>query len=152
MTTVPPNLNPAISYHYLQDTSLSNTTYDHTIEQRSVHTDHDEYEVIAQATCTSRAIATRQNGWIYAVRRRCNYRNSWTCRKLCTALYLTLSDQQTSRKKWKSIGAVHVYSPRPSSTPGTATKPSLGFKVLWLDSLDTETKCGPNFCCCMALL
>ena len=127
--------------------------HDHTIEQRSVNTNHDEYEVLAQSICTGKAIAMGQNGWIYAVRRLCyNFKNTKTCRQVCSNPYLRWMDRQTMRQKWTCIGAFHVYSPRPSSAPSTADKPSMGFKVLWNEKQDTDPRCGPNFCCCMALL
>ena len=135
----------------VQDTSLVDATSDHIIEERSANK-HDDYEVIAQATCTSRAIALAQNGWIYAVRRLCRYKSQETCQQLCTAPALRSSDRQTSGLKWKSIGALHIYASTQSSAPSTVTNPSIGFKVQWRDNYDTVSRCGPNFCCCMALL
>ena len=137
--------------YFLQEYSPANTNeYDHNIEERSVGSPHDEYEILAQATCTSISIANGVSGFTYAIRRFCYGRVHYThnCQRLCTNPIGSATDQQTKHLKWRSIGGIHVYTPRPSSTPGTVQRANLGLKVLWVKDYDTNTKCGPNFCCC----
>ena len=133
----------------LQDYLPSN--YSHNIEERSTNAPHDEYEVIAQAICTSMAIARGENGWTYAVRRVClldDPRVFKNCIEVCTMwLGLQYGDPQNRGLKWKCSGALHVFTHRPSSAPSSATQPSVGLKVLWTPGYETVF-CGPNFCCC----
>ena len=119
---------------------------------RSIRGRHDEYEVIAQATCTSIAIAKGQNSWTYAVRRFCSQNHLDNCQDLCTASPLVNYDHQTKSHRWTSIGALHVYTHQPPSTPSTVNEPSIGLKVLWVPDYEIQPHCGPNFCCCAALI
>ena len=122
----------------------------HSIEERSVKgSGPNQYETLAMMTCTSMAIKNGVSGWTYTIPRNCRYNNMDTCNKLCTSRKVTTADPQTRRGKWKSIGAVHVYKPRPSSNPPSTIKhASIGLKVQWFPSFEHHFRCGPNFCCC----
>ena len=124
---------------------------EHSIEKRSAGGSHSEYETIAQGLCMSMTIKNGQQGCTFAVRRRC-YRNKETCSDLCTANKLVTKDQQYGRRKWRAIGAVHVYMPRPHSYKSTVTHPSIGLKALWHNDYQNKRGCGPNYCCCFVQL
>lgn len=124
----------------------------HSIEERRAYGSHSEYETIAQGLCMSMTIKNGQQGCTFAVRRRCFYRSKETCNDLCTANKLVTKDQQYSRRKWRAIGAVHVYMPRPHSYKSTVTHPSIGLKTLWHNDIQNERRCGPNYCCCFVQL
>lgn len=134
--------------HIIQEfTPANDIDNEHSIEGRSTHATHDEYEVLAQATCTNIAIARGESGWIYAVRRHCGGHHYQNCKALCLTPHVSHADHETRYRKWKSIGGIHVYAPRPTSA---TYRPYLGLKVLWIDTYDQNTRCGPNFCCCFA--
>ena len=125
---------------------------DHSIEERSARAVHDEYETVAQMTCTSEAIKIGQSGWIYAVRRECRIGIA-SCIPLCGIPLMIMSDPQTRHKRWRAIGAVYVYPSRPvSNPPSTVQRPFIGLKVKWYPFYHTRVTCGPNFCCCFAEL
>ena len=119
----------------------------HNIEERAIYAPHNEYEILAQAICTSIAIKRGVSGWIYAVRRYCTWRHHHNCETLCNDPLTSRADIETRRQWWKAIAGIHVYTHRP---PSTEQRPYLGLKVLWIDTYDQNTRCGPNFCCCFA--
>lgn len=128
---------------------------EHSIEERSAGGSHSEYETIAQGLCMSMTINNGQHGCTFAVRRRCYRLNGETCNDLCSARSLASLDEYRNRHRtgrWKAIGAVHVYHPRPYSYRSTVTHPRIGFKVLWHDDYQSEGGCGPNYCCCFVQL
>ena len=123
---------------------------DHSIEERSTSSWHSEYETIAQGLCTTMTINNGQGGWIYAIKRRCHSHYPVTCSQLCSARSLADKDPKTRNYKWRSIGALHVYAPRPASAQSTVTNPFMGYKVLWHPHYHSAGGCGPNYCCCLA--
>ena len=128
---------------------------EHSIEERSTGDSHSEYETIAQGVCMSMTINHGQYGCTFAVQRLCDRYNKETCIDLCSARSLALLDEYRNRYrngKWKAIGAVHVYHPRPHSSRSTVIHPSVGFKVLWHDDYQSDGGCGPNYCCCFVQL
>ena len=126
------------------------TTQWHMIEKRAVSVNHDEYESIAQAACTSMAIGQGLEGWNYAVERVCTPSNpSENCQVVCNSRSLHVQAVQTVGT-WSCVGALQVYKPRPSSSSGTENAPSLGLKVFWSSDYQTGRGCGANFCCCHA--
>ena len=124
------------------------TTQWHMIEKRAVSVNHDEYEAIAQAACTSMAIGQGREGWNYAVERVCDSKTE-NCQEICSSTNLHVQATQTVGT-WSCVGALRVYKPRPSSSPGTKNAPSIGLKVFWSSDYHTGKGCGPNFCCCHA--
>ena len=109
---------------------------------------HNEYETIAQSVCTSMAVSKNLDGWAYAVQRLCS--GTDTCLEICTSKSLHEQDPQTKDKRWRGLGALHVYLDRPSSSPGTSNDPHIGLKVYWSSIYHVGTGCGPNYCCCHA--
>ena len=120
---------------------------DHIIEKRRPIGRHDQYETLAQMTCTSMAIKNGRSGWIYAVRRKCRY-TTYSCRFICGISTLAMQDPQTRHLRWTAIGALYVYAPRSISYTSTIQRPSLGLKVKWYPHYHRVLGCGPNFCCC----
>ena len=103
---------------------------------------HSNDEVMAQSICTS---ITNFRGWTYAVQRLCL--GPTTCRKICTSLNLRNQDPRTRGRQWYVAAALHVYTNRPSSRPGTASNPHIGLKVYNYANIN-QSGCGPNWCCC----
>ena len=125
-----------------------NHDLEHSIEERSAGGSHSEYETLAQGLCMSMTINNGQGGYTYAIKRRCHRYNGETCIQLCSVRSLAEKDLQNRRRRWRTIGALHVYAPRPTSDRSTVTHPSIGMKVLWHDDFQTTNGCGPNYCCC----
>lgn len=121
---------------------------EHSIDERSVGGSHSEYETLAQGLCMTMTINNAQGGYTYAIKRRCHRYNDETCTQLCSARSLAEKDAQTRRRRWRAVGALHVYAPRPISDRSTITHPSIGMKVLWYDEFQNASGCGPNYCCC----
>ena len=105
---------------------------------------HPENELLAQSICTSIA---GFRGWTYAVQRVCTGQSTYTCTQICTSQNLRKQDPETSERQWFAAAAIHVYSHRPSSSPGTPSSPHIGLKVFHYGNVDT-VGCGPNWCCC----
>ena len=110
----------------------------------------DEYEVIAQAACTSMAIKRNDlSGWTFAVQRKCDSQTA-SCNTICGNRALHRLDAQTANSQWSCLGAIHVYKSQPYSLPNTISNPSIGLKVYWNPSYHLGRFCGPNYCCCHA--
>ena len=118
-------------------------SYDNQNAAAAVAT-HPENELLAQSICTSIA---GFHGWTYAVQRVCSSQSKITCTQICTGQNLQNQDPQTSGRQWFAAAAIHVYSNRPSSSPGTPSSPHIGLKVFHYGNVD-NTGCGPNWCCC----
>ena len=112
---------------------------------------HNEYETTAQSVCTSMAVNRNRSGWTYAVQRQCQGSHSTdTCVQVCASQILHKQDSQTKDQPWSTLGAIHVYADRPSSSPGNAENPQIGLKVFWSEKYHQWSTCGPNYCCCFA--
>ena len=117
-------------------------------ETAELQASHNEYETIAQAVCTSMAVTKSMGGWTFAIQRRCSGPD--TCVQICASKFLHTQDPQTTHRQWSTLGAIHVYGSRPSSSVSTVNSPHIGFKVYWSSNYHTGTSCGPNYCCCHA--
>ena len=134
--------------HSLQEFSpaIDNEPYQRNKWERSANPPPDEYEVVAQMTCTNMAIINGKSGFIYAVH------NAWlflvsACSDLCVNKRLK-SDPQTKNKKWINLGGIYVYKSRPISYPTWPDRPSIGLKVKWFSDYRVITGAAPNYCCC----
>lgn len=117
---------------------------------------HTTEEILAQAMCQSIAVSKYIAGRPYAVGRQCPRpypKEGPTCEEICASDQLHQQDSQTSSHTWVAAGAFHVYVNRPATNPdGTPTTAKLGLKSLWNFGFENFPKCGPNYCCCVALL
>ena len=138
------NFHASINSILLSNTQSEEDQYDVAVQVDS----HDEYETLAQSVCTNMAVSKGLNGWTYAVRRVCS--GSVTCDKMCASKFLHVQDRQTVNRSWKSLGALHVYKKQPSSNTNDNSHPKEGLKVYWSKTYQTRTRCGPNYCCCLA--
>lgn len=138
-----------VSIHLQNSMELTTAKSNHSIMERSASFRHNVYETIAQASCNSMAVIKGINGWVYTIKRPCPHRQ--TCTQICNSFYLRILDSQTIHQPWLAIGALHVYPYRPSSIV-TWYGSTLGLKVLWRTDYEYYQRCGPNYCCCAAML
>ena len=125
--------------------------YGRDMEAKTAACMHTTEETVAQSMCQSLAMTKFIEGRVYAVGRRCT--GGINCIQICSNTQLHQQDSQTSGHKWITAGAFHVYKDRPITNPeGTPTTAKLGLKSLWRINYETYTNCGPNYCCCVALL
>ena len=137
-------MSDPLTWLNLQD-FINDDSPDHIITKRRPVFRHNVYETIAQAGCSSMAVIKHIGGLVYAIRRACPHQQN--CMEICNSLHLRVLDSETAHLPWSAIGALHVYTRRPSSTIMWMTS-TQGLKVLWKNKYEYERGCGPNFCCC----
>jgi len=101
-------------------------------------------DIIAQAYCASKV----NEGFIFAVRRPCNYKlkSNKKCSDICKSSQLMKQDGQLKAKKkvkGKCVGTLHVYGNKKQK--GDL---SIGLKSYIYAGACGSGACGPNYCCC----
>lgn len=126
--------------------AIDNEPYQRNKWERSANPPPDQYETVAQMTCTSMVIKNGKSGFIFAVHRPWRY-GVPPCTTICVDLPF---DPHTRNRRWIALGAIYVYKSRQISYPSWSERPSLGLKVKWFPDYQGAPSAGgaPNYCCC----